>query len=71
MSKSHGSDSSIVAMLIFDSENFTVIIRRIFLFLENNSEIFGGGRCMIHTVEGFSIVNKAEIDVLLELLLFR
>lgn len=32
-------------MLIFDSQNFTVIIRRIFLFLENNTEIFGGG-CM-------------------------
>ena len=26
---------------------------------------------VIHTVEGFGIVNKAEIDVFLELLLFR
>ena len=26
---------------------------------------------MIHTVEGFGIVNKAEIDVFLELLLFQ
>ena len=26
---------------------------------------------MIHTVKGFNVVNKAEIDVFLELLLFR
>ena len=26
---------------------------------------------VIHTVEGFGVVNKAEIDVFLELLLFR
>ena len=26
---------------------------------------------VIHTVKGFSVVNEAEVDVLLELLLFR